>query len=137
MKAGQCVHYNGCGRYDHCQAGVDYKRAFGDEPGILFRLPCISRLDRRGEVPGYCQFKLEPTPEQIAQYQAEREVWMDNVMTALNAISEWRRGFKQGVSRSTEIDCPACGKKISVTQSGYNGHVHGLCVTEGCLYWME
>lgn len=31
----------------------------------------------------------------------------------------------------------ACGGKLHLSQSSYNGHVHGKCETPDCVSWME
>lgn len=71
----------------------------------------------------------------------EIEEVMANFMKAREAIvshlgGPWKRGVKgeHGV-----IDCPVCGKKecLAFSRSGYNGHIHAKCGTEGCVAWME
>jgi hypothetical protein len=36
------------------------------------------------------------------------------------------------------MDCPVCKTgKLKYHRSAYNGHVHALCSTPGCVSWME
>lgn len=48
----------------------------------------------------------------------------------------WRRGM---AGECDTIDCPVCkGEKcLDFSRSGYNGHIHAACRTEGCVSWME
>lgn len=65
----------------------------------------------------------EAKAKQIAQLSTE-------VNSALEAISKAKVEF--GV-----ISCPRCGSDLHWTRSSYNGHVHGACVTKGCVRWMQ
>ena len=53
----------------------------------------------------------------------------------LAAISPWRNSLPRG--KQTVIECPICRGKLHLSQSSYNGHVHGQCETDGCVEWME
>lgn len=46
---------------------------------------------------------------------------------------------KKGVGTVGNIDCPICSAKdsLSYSRSGYNGHIHAKCSTDGCVRWME
>jgi hypothetical protein len=51
------------------------------------------------------------------------------------AVAAWRAKPPKG--KQEVIECPACGGRLHLSQSAYNGHVHGKCETEGCVSWME
>ena len=36
-----------------------------------------------------------------------------------------------------EMECPVCGGVLRYSKAECNGHVHGKCDTDTCLYWME
>ena len=45
---------------------------------------------------------------------------------------------KNCFSGAGNIDCPVCKQGVlQYSRSGYNGHVHGICTTDGCVAWME
>jgi hypothetical protein len=50
-------------------------------------------------------------------------------------ISAWRKKEPQG--KREVIVCPVCSGRLHLSQSSYNGHVHGRCETNDCLNWME
>lgn len=53
-------------------------------------------------------------------------------------VAKWRTWTEQNrASKQEVIECPACKGRLHLRQSGYNGHVHGQCETEGCVSWME
>lgn len=53
-------------------------------------------------------------------------------------VAKWRTWTEQNhASKQEVIECPACKGRLHLRQSGYNGHVHGHCETEGCVSWME
>lgn len=144
-----CIHY----RYNRspkttadntCEAGVRFD-TFDPKVGPGFPRyvvqPCF--LSDKGEskpdaMP--CEHLRRPTPEEIAaheQWAAERMNELGKVMTA---ILPWRKEQKaKRVGASKVMDCPACNgaMTLSLSISGYNGHVHGRCSTAGCVSWME
>lgn len=136
--ANWCIHYRGIssdgkgGLVTSCHAGIDYA-SFPDRS----KQPCF--LDNSGQSkPGavHCPQLRQPTPDEIAAHKTwlcERIVLMGVVM---NGIGPWRRAHK-GKSASEVVDCPACGGRLHLSISAYNGHVHGYCETEGCVSWME
>lgn len=84
---------------------------------------------------------LLPTKEQLAERDRKMKERIQNTIIARIAISEhigvpWKRGAK---SVTGEIDCPVCKaeKSLGFSRSGYNGHIHASCSTEGCVCWME
>ena len=60
-----------------------------------------------------------------------------NILAAMNVASEWRVKPKPTSDRRDVLECPICKGKLHVSQSSYNGHVHGKCETDGCVSWME
>lgn len=61
---------------------------------------------------------------------------MAKMATVMTAIAPWRKEKPRG--KAAVIDCPTgCGGKLHLSQSSYNGHVHGKCTTDGCVSWME
>lgn len=85
------------------------------------------------------------TAEEKAE-EAEFELQFQNIEKARAAIvahlgGPWKRQ-KGGGARPDEsgrVDCPVCGKPATLgfRRSGYNGHIHARCTTEGCMSWME
>jgi hypothetical protein len=61
----------------------------------------------------------------------------DKILTALKVAGEWRVKPKPPEDRHDVVVCPICKGMLHLSQSSYNGHVHGRCKTEGCVSWME
>jgi hypothetical protein len=135
MRPGTCIHFTGI-MEPCCKAGVNYDQlAGGPEFGRWLRLPCVSGKDNKGVTPKACSKRLEPTPEQIAQSEAEWKAAQDRFRKVMPVVAEWRNKGAKG--KYEVIECPACGGKLHLQQSHYNGHVHGKCETDGCVSWME
>jgi len=131
-----CIHYTGLQR-DSCKAGVIYRDAFGKEPGIANRMPCFHLEGKSPENTVSCALRREQT---ATEFEAEREDvrrYMDLMKTVLTGIKGWRVKPKPKKDRREVIECPACKGRLHLSQSAYNGHVHGHCETEGCARWME
>ncbi len=82
-----------------------------------------------------------PTAQEIAERNAEIERLFDRTRIAREAIiaacgGKWKKGTP---GTSGKIDCPVCKQPGTLTysRSGYNGHIHARCKTEGCVSWME
>lgn len=151
-KRGTCVHYNGS-QHDACKAGVNYVAAFGPREAWGCRAPCIQeyptheRIDgkmtqvwkpwpRRGHTEMQCDKRVMPTQAEIDADEADLKAHMDKMRVVMNAIRGWRNEKPRG--KQTVIDCPTgCGGKLHLSQSSYNGHVHGQCTTKDCVRWME
>lgn len=60
-------------------------------------------------------------------------------MKARSAIVEKIGPFVKGVGRIGKIDCPICSsvEALDYHRSGWNGHIHASCKTDGCVRWME
>lgn len=53
-------------------------------------------------------------------------------------LHRWFRPQPNYFSGSGEMACPVCKTgRLRYSRSGYNGHVHASCSTEGCVRWME
>lgn len=53
-------------------------------------------------------------------------------------VAKWRTWSESNREGKREvIACPACKGRLHLSQSSYNGHVHGKCETEDCVSWME
>lgn len=134
----RCKHYTGI-MNDKCDAGVKYDTVRVERgPGKGYALPC---LDDKSEPEAVCFLCEFPTAEELAAEEAEHKKAMADMLKARAAIvtrlgGPWKKGTlgAEGV-----IDCPCCGgaKTLRFTRSGYNGHIHAACKTEGCVSWME
>lgn len=127
-----CKHYRAMAHHDTCLAGVPFDKF----KGMPFdSRPCFNVC------PEHCDAAVYRSPEEIAEEKAEMDERFAKVMAARNAIvehlGEWKRGKTPG--QEGTIDCPACGATLSLrfTRSGYNGHIHAACKTQGCVRWME
>lgn len=127
-----CTHFNGI-QNKCCEAGLRYEDFQGKDSE--FALPCLphGEYDKRAVKP--CEKMVVRTLAEWDDHEAKIKASMDRMRKVMPVVAEWRkkppRG-KQGV-----IDCPACGGKLHLSQSSYNGHVWGQCETKGCVSWME
>lgn len=136
-RKGWCEHYRGLANSDACDAGVKYTDVT-DKTTTPHSLPCISDWNKSGVV---CEKCVYPTPEQIAEREAEVKKRMEGIGMARKAIVEnlggpWKRGMGGAAGR---ITCPVCQSHASLmfSRAGYNGHIHARCSTENCVAWME
>lgn len=150
MKDGQCMHFNGVQK-KLCLRGVAYAQF---HPGM----PCIQMLNtsarggtylKAGEVPAEskpypgalpkerCPFYEEATEEQVQADRAKQDTRFEKTKAALVVASKWRLKPKPARDRREVVECPACKGRLHLSQSSYNGHVHGKCETPDCVYWME
>lgn len=139
-----CRHYNGRGIVDgsHCRAGVP-ESAFGPLAGAALRRPCVDPnpfahvRDRAGIAVIPCEKRSMYTPEERAQQKAEMDAAIKRVIAGLRIASEWRVRPKPKEDRHGIVECPECKGRLHLTQSSFNGHVHGACEKKGCMEWME
>lgn len=129
-----CKHYRAMYGNDTCNAGVAFATLNLREIGHA-NCPCWNRK------PEMCSLALYRTPEEIEAEEREMAERVNKTARARKAIVDqlggsWKRGTP---GASGVIDCPACGGKesLSFSRSGYNGHIHAGCKTEGCVRWME
>jgi hypothetical protein len=132
-----CQHYKrGKGADMVCSAGVDLK--------TLVKVPVGEKQIKWGPcIEGHT---LEnPTahcPHWIRRTREMGEKRADGVERALRQmeilspfLTEWRK--KEPIGKSEIVECPVCKGRLHLSQSSYNGHVHGKCETPDCVAWME
>ena len=137
-----CVHYA-----DHppgllpkdwkCTAGINVYELCGAGSGTMLRMPCrYFRKRNDADVVQCKRFKSTPIEDVIAQDKAWIE-FLEKSKAAMEKVNEIREQHK-GESWHGEIECPmGCGGTLHLSISGYNGHMHGRCTTDGCLAWIE
>jgi hypothetical protein len=145
-----CQHYDAAGvtmiggkePHGHCKAGVNYLQQFGaaegDNPraGIFMRI-CCTDGNKRGEAAqrALCPQWLRTTREQGETHVDELERVLQRMEIVGPAVAAWRQKPPRG--KQEVIECPACKGRLHLSQSAYNGHVHGRCETPGCASWAE
>lgn len=157
-----CQHYDASGvtmiggkePHGHCKAGVVYLDQFGRAPddgnhtingsyypssGIFQRLCCTSGSKRSEEEQrAMCPKWERATREQGVQRFNEFQEHDRKFALVMGVVEGWRSWSKKNrVGKAEVIECPACKGRLHLSQSSYNGHVHGKCETEGCVSWME
>lgn len=129
-----CKHYRAMLDHKTCEKGV----AYDDFKGLKFeQRPCF---ERRGVAPPGCPLAEFPTEAERAERDRRDAKMFANMSVARQAIVDHLGGpWKRGMAGSAgEIKCPACdGGTLRFTRSGYNGHIHAACSTDGCVGWME
>lgn len=117
-----------------CEKGVSYE----DFKGLKYeQRPCF---ERGGVAPPGCPLAEFPTAEEREARHREDEKRCREIGTARKAIVEFLGGpWKKGtIGASGHIDCPVCiDGTLRFTRSGYNGHIHAGCTTDGCVGWIE
>jgi hypothetical protein len=136
-----CRFYNGTGIHDVCGAGITYRAlAATSEPGWVRRLPCHS-IFFADDIPRVaCEKESRPTREEAERAADDTERRFAEVATAMAACRAdgEAHGFKKGRGGRAAIACPICSDGLlRYSISGYNGHLHGHCSTEGCVSWMQ
>lgn len=134
---GYCQHYDPDGLFGRglnakpsgvCKAGVRYDTM---EPG---NRPCI-KGHLKPDPLAICPKWLRATREQGEKRADELEAAMHRMTVVMPVVAEWRKKPPKG--KAEVIECPMCKGKLHLSQSSYNGHVHGQCETKGCVSWME
>lgn len=134
-KPGKCRFYNGTVN-ETCEAGVNYRQLAGEpEFGWGTRLPCLAKYATGPDV-AKCTKREEPTPEEIAESEAELKKSMEQFNLALPLVASMKKKYK-GQSASEIVECPVCKGKLHLTIAASNGHVWGKCLTLNCLSWIE
>ncbi len=152
MNHGTCIHFNGM-QNDRCKHGISYEEHWPKGPK-----PCIKFLEKSarggtylkpGEVPASrepwlgadkakpCEFYQEPTDEQVQADREQSEAHLKKTFAALEVAGAWRVKPKPKADRYEVVECPVCKGRLHLSQSSYNGHVHGKCETDKCVSWME
>lgn len=137
-----CQHYGrGKGADMICKAGVDLKTMQRVEvPEGKQRVkwgPCIGGhlLPNPQEHCVHWIRRTREMGEKRADAHAKSMLLFEKVMPV---VDKWRTWTDSNpVSKIETINCPACGGKLHLSQSSYNGHVHGKCETPDCVAWME
>ena len=140
-------HRNYCVHYDPqpgkttigCTAGLVPREAMLRTPqaeaGLKCR-PCIGGHNLSDPL-AYCPKWERPTMESAEESADGFEELMDRMEIVMPVVSKWRIKPKPKQDRREVIECPKCKGRLHLSQSSYNGHVHGSCETEGCVRWME
>lgn len=136
-----CQHYGrGRGADMICKAGVDLKtlkRVPVGTRGITWG-PCIEghTLSNPNE---HCPHWIRRTREMGEKRADAMEKSMALFEKVMPVVAKWRTWTSTNrVSKFEVIDCPTgCGGKLHLSQSSYNGHVHGKCSTPNCVAWVE
>lgn len=138
---------------------MNYCRHYEPKPGMKFRdNPCVVGIDRK-TLPSCKEYgeacRMAPCigghnlPDPLAVCPKwERHTQEDGEKRALGVhrsfrkmmlagpvIKAWRNKSPQG--KAEVVECPVCKGRLHLSQSSYNGHVHGHCETADCLSWME
>lgn len=151
MEHGTCIHYNG-GR-QLCLRGVSFSVNWPDGPK-----PCIKwypkskrgdtslhpgeEPERRVPFPGAdsakaCPFRQEPDDKTVHASRIDRDKSVAQALAGIAVAAAWRTRPKPAEDRHEIVECPVCKGGLHLSQSSYNGHVHGKCETAGCVSWME
>lgn len=156
-----CQHYDASGvtmiggkePHGYCKAGIIYLDQFGRAPrgkpgsylsdgsyyqsaGIFRRMCCIDGGKRTEEEQrALCPKWLRCTREQGEAEYAETVAAINRMTVVGPVVAEWRE--KPPIGKAEVIECPVCKGRLHLSQSAYNGHVHGHCETVGCVSWME
>lgn len=137
-----CEHYApqpGSLKSDYCALGCGaselMKKARADgEPNMT---PCIGG-HTTPNVLNLCPKWERRSLERAKERADEIEKMLERMQIVMPVVSKWRTWTETNrVSKYEVIECPKCKGKLHLRQSGYNGHVHGQCETEGCVSWME
>lgn len=132
-----CNHYRAMFDHDTCSAGVAYSKFDGMNHQ---QRPCFRRY-RNEPVRCGCDLVQFPTDAELDESEKVMKARFEKLVAARSAIVEacggpWKRGDP---GQGGKIHCPSCGTDdaLSFSRSGYNGHIHARCKTEGCVGWME
>lgn len=134
-----CAHYApkpGSLKSDYCALGLGASAAMdrardAKEPNMC---PCIGG-HKASDVLALCP-KWERRSLEHAEKRADAfEAAMNQMAVVMPVVNVWRD--KPPIGKQEVIECPACKGKLHLSQSSYNGHVHGKCETEDCVSWME
>lgn len=138
-----CRHYTGIMAYA-CKAGVNYRQHVGgQDSGWACRLPCrpnggFTKPEQMVPCDKADRISAEEAQRLNAEDDAEVEAFLAHIKLTQPIIDELRAEYRRtrsGAQRT--MDCPACGKQLTITVSAYNGHTSGCCETKGCLAWRE
>lgn len=127
----KCKYFNGV-QHSDCKAGIRYDDLPRENGRRL--LPCL------GDCPASNCRKHELTTREEAESRADAvETSIARSVAGLNAVCEdaEKQGFSKGNGGEGSVECPICNGTIRYTVSGYNGHRHAACSTDGCVAFIE
>lgn len=130
-----CRHFNGT-QNKKCQAGIEYQEW---DKATNLAIPCIPKhINGRATWP--CEL-FEIMSQADAEKEAdERIVTMNRGIKARHAAKDdaKAKGLGKGHGGGGSVPCPSCeGGTLRYSVASYNGHMHGMCTTKGCVSWME
>lgn len=136
-----CQHYKpqpGSTKQDYCalKLGASERMQKAHSLGEPSMTPCIGGHKAK-DVLALCPKWIRRTREMGEKRADAFEAAMDRMSIVMPVVNDWRIKPKPAQDRSEVIECPKCKGKLHLSQSAYNGHVHGRCETEGCVSWME
>lgn len=134
-----CQHYKpqpGSLKQDYCALGhgASERMKAGREAGEPKMTPCIGGHTAK-DVLALCPHWIRRTRDHAENRADEMEAAMERMAIVMPVVNDWRK--KPPFGKQEVIECPKCKGRLHLSQSSYNGHVHGQCETEGCVSWME
>ncbi len=132
-----CAHFNGM-QNKACKAGCNIRAAKRDAVGRPAELmPCLPPMSAFQEALPLkeCPSFRVLTQAEIDAEEAEWDKVIQRMTVVMPVVAVWRK--KLPIGKSEIIECPVCKGRLHLSQSAYNGHVHGRCETDGCAKWME
>lgn len=136
-----CQHYKpqpGSVKKDYCAlgCGASDRMKAARESGEPNMTPCIGGHKAK-DVLALCPHWIRRTREMGEKRADAMQEMMDRMAIVMPVVSNWRVKPKPKQDRHEIIECPKCKGRLHLSQSSYNGHVHGHCETKGCVSWME
>ena len=120
-----------------CALGIDRKALpeIKDKGQSRWNMPCIGGHLLPGGACAICPQWERHTIEDGEKRAAGVLHSLRKMTLAGPVVKAWRN--KRPIGKREVIECPVCKGRLHLSQSSYNGHVHGHCETENCLNWME
>lgn len=128
-----CQHYNPKPGMtaNYCEKGMDIPSLRIEKGGGK---PCI-RGHELLDPTSVCPHWIRRTRESGEKRADGIEKMLQRMKLVMPVVSEWRKKLPFG--KPEVIECPICKGRLHLSQSSYNGHVHGRCETKDCTSWME
>jgi len=139
--ASRCKFFTGV-QNGKCEKGITYESVRQEaSDGRGYRFPCVRIQQTWTEFRDCktCSLRELPTPEEVAKEEAEFTKHADEMMAVYVAIREHHKSVPKGNESNVvyTMTCPVCSKALRYRVSGYNGHIHAKCETDGCVQFME
>ncbi len=136
-----CQHYQpkpGSVKQDYCalSCGYSVRMDAARKAGEPNMTPCIGGHTAK-DVLALCPHWIRRTREHAEKRADAIEEMMERMSIVMPVVSAWRVKPKPQRDRREVIECPKCKGRLHLSQSSYNGHVHGHCETKNCVSWME